>query len=112
MFHFRPLLLIYILLAAVLLSGCYGYRVDVLNPDPVTEPESQIAHSLFWGLIQDPQYVVAKNCHSNAINDVYISSNYAYAFVTVLSLGLWAPVEVEWRCAAQTTDDGHDSGML
>ncbi len=94
------------------LHGCYGYRVDVLHSDPVTEAEQQTAHAFFWGLLQSPQYIVAENCKSNAINDVYITTNYGYAFATVVSLGIWAPIDVEWRCAEQPSHDGDDNGVL
>ncbi len=112
MFHFRLIPIITLLTVSLSLTGCYGYRVDVLQTDPITEPESKTAHSLFWGLIQNPQYILANNCHSNALNDVYITTNYGYAFVTVLSLGIWAPIDVEWRCAEKSEGDGHDDGLL
>lgn len=112
MFRFRLISIIILLLFGFSMTGCYGYRVEVLKPDPITEPESKTAHSLFWGLLQNPQYIVADNCHSNALNDVYITTNYGYAFITVLSLGIWAPLDVEWRCAEKPSVDGHDDGIL
>ncbi len=99
-FRFIP-----IFLALINLSGCYGYRVIVNDPDPVTEYQSETAHSLVWGLIQIPQDVVATNCHSNSIDEVYIQSNLGYSFVTVLTLGLWAPLEIQWRCAEKPTEN-------
>ncbi len=112
MFHFRFIPIITLLTVCLFFTGCYGYRVDVLQTDPITEPESTTAHSLFWGLIQNPQYILADNCHSNALNDIYITTNYSYAFVTVVSLGIWAPIDIEWRCAEKPKADGHDDGML
>lgn len=112
MFHSRLILVITLSTICLSFAGCYGYRVDVNKTDPITEAESKTAHSLFWGLYQDPQYIVADNCHSNALNDVYITTNYGYAFVTVISLGIWAPIDVEWRCAEKPQADGHDDGML
>ncbi len=109
-YGFRPIVLT--LLTIVMLQGCYGYRVQVSAPDPVTEPEQTIAHSLFWGLLQVPQDVVAQDCLSNALDEVYITSNYAYAFATVVTLGVWAPLNVEWRCAERSADDGSDDGEI
>ncbi len=55
-YGFRPIVLT--LLTVLMLQGCYGYRVQVSEPDPVTEPEQTTAHSLFWGLLQFPQDAV------------------------------------------------------
>jgi len=100
------------LLCLVILQGCYGYRVHVIQPDPVTEPEKQMIHSLFWGLVLVPQSVVAGNCLSNALDEVYITSNFAYSFATVVSLGIWSPLDIEWRCAEKSAHDGEDDGEL
>lgn len=96
----------------VILHGCYAYRVEVPHPDPVTEQESKMAHSLFWGLVQVPQSVVAKDCVSNALDEVHVTTNLGYAFATVLTLGIWAPIDVEWRCAEKASGDGIDDGEI
>ncbi len=50
--------------------------------------------------------MVAQDCLSNALDEVHITTNYAYAFATVVTLGIWAPLDVEWRCAEKAADDG------
>lgn len=106
----RPICLV--MLTLFVLHGCYGYRVQVSQPDPVTEPESKMIHSLFWGLVLVPQAVVADDCLSNALDEVYITSNFAYSFATIVSLGIWAPLDVAWRCAEKPVSDGSDDGEL
>lgn len=100
-----------LLLAVLLLQGCHGYRVTVNNPDPTTEYESKTAHSLAWGLVQKPQYVVAENCRDDAIDEVYITSNFGYTLVSFISLGLWAPLDVQWRCAALTESSADEQPL-
>ncbi|MCH9699576.1 MAG: Bor family protein [Gammaproteobacteria bacterium] len=95
-----------------LLQGCYGYRVQVKHPDPVTEPETEMVHSLFWGLMVSPQAVVANNCRSNALDEVYIQSNFGFSLLTVITLGIWSPMEIDWRCAEKSSNDSDDDGMI
>ena len=109
-YGFHPIVLT--LFAIIMLQGCYGYRVQVPDPDPVTEPEREMAHSLFWGLLQIPQDVVTQDCLSNTLDEVYITTNFVYAFATVVTLGIWAPLNVEWRCAEKSADDGSDDGEI
>jgi len=92
---------------SVLAAGCSTTTVSVPNPDPVTEyrERNMTAHTFFWGLVQDPQTVVATNCESNSLDNVRVSTNYGYALVTVLSLGIWSPLDVNWRCA-EAPDSG------
>ena len=55
--------------------------------------------------MQNPQTVIAENCESNALDEVRVSTNFGFALVTVLSLGIWQPIEVNWRCA-EAADSG------
>ena len=97
------------LLACVVFGavGCSTTTVVVPNPDPVTEyrERNTTSQTFFWGLMQDPQTVVAENCESNSLDNVRVSNNFGFALVTVLSLGIWSPIEVNWRCA-EAADGG------
>jgi len=58
----------------------------------------------FWGALQDdlnPQVNTAKNpanCNSGSMRQVSVPKSYGHALITVLSLGIWAPITVEWQC--------------
>ena len=79
-------------------SSCYNYRITAPEPQPASPPQNLTVHSYFWGLLQ--QNVSAENCDiSNALDEVTVSTNFGYAAVTVLSLGIWAPLDLNWRCA-------------
>src|SRR5262245_30222368 len=45
----------------------------------------------------------SESCHNeidtNGMHDVHVSSNTGYAALTVVTLGVWSPVRVEWNCA-------------
>ena len=86
-------------------QGCYHYRVTVPKPDPATEYEKRTMHTFFWGLVNNPEKEVAEDCISNSIDEIRISTNYGYAFITVITLGIWAPIDVEWRCGKPPITD-------
>lgn len=98
-----------LLMAALLLTmawgpGCYHSRVLPPQPNPATEYEKRTVHALAWGLVQ--QNTFAEDCRSNALDEVRISSNLGYSILTVVTLGFWMPLEVEWRCAKNPVDEG------
>jgi len=85
-------------------SGCYSYSVEIPDSGPINEyRETDItASSSVWGLVEDDP-VIAKRCEGEALDQVRITNNYGYALLTVLSLGLWSPMDVNYRCAEKTT---------
>ena len=94
----RQRMLITVLLLVAFTQGCYHYRVTTPTPDPATEYEKRTSHGLLWGLVKDDQ--PARDCEkSKALDEVRVSTNFGYALATVLSLGIWSPLDVEWRCA-------------
>lgn len=88
-------------------TGCYHYHVMSPAFDPATEPQHKTVHSLAWGLANTPGDVFATNCEpSNALDQVSVSSNLGYSLLTAVSLGFWAPLRVEWRCAKPSQEEG------
>ena len=98
-------LTVFVVLVTISFPGCYHYRVTVPETDPVTEYESKTMHTFFWGLVNDPEKQAAYDCVSNSIDEVRVSTNYGYALITVVTLGIWVPMDVEWRCGKVPIDD-------
>lgn len=84
--------------------GCYHYRVVVPGPDPATDYERRRVDAFFWGLVQED--VPATDCLSNALDEVRVTTNAGYLVASVLSLGLWVPLDVAWRCAKAPSPNG------
>lgn len=84
--------------------GCYHFRVTAPQPDPATEYEQRTVHALFWGLLQTDTRAV--DCESNALDEVRVTTNFGYALVSVATLGIWVPMDVEWRCAKEPSGEG------
>jgi Bor protein len=95
----RPMLLTAVIVAG---SGCYHTRVFT-SGQPATAYMQKTVHSLFWGLVQqNVEPPTTNNCVSNGMQEVRVTTNLGYAFLTVITLGIWSPMEIEWRCTKQT----------
>ncbi len=91
-----------LLLVIVLFSteSCYHYRVLTTESDPATEYQSKVVYSYFWGLVNNPKDFVVPNCNNkNALDEVRVTTNYGYSILTVITLGIFSPIEVKWRCS-------------
>jgi hypothetical protein len=100
--------------AALLLlmaAGCFHYRLGPVSPSgeplqPATEPESVTVWAFAWGLVEPT--VSPQRCQGNGVAEVTSSSNLGFALLTVVTLGIVAPAHIEWRCAKDATNTGHD----
>ena len=94
-----------LLLMLSLNQGCYHYRVSSVNFDPSTSYNRKTVHSYLWGAFQKRTNgidVVTDNCDSlkiNKLDEVRVTTNFGYALITVATLGIWCPVQIEWKCA-------------
>ncbi len=96
----RSIFLAVAIVALVFSSGCYHYRVTAPDPKPASPYQHETIHVLFWGFLQPT--ITAGNCSiSNALDQVTVTNNYGYVFITFITLGIWAPMDVEWQCAKE-----------
>lgn len=101
-----------VLLAGLLaLASCASYEIRIPDSDPI-QLEGQDApyvsktmHAYFWGNEMDPQ-VLAAECQGQGINDVFVDRNYAYDLASVLTLGIWSPLDLRFRCKAPPSRQG------
>jgi hypothetical protein len=118
----RRLVLFLVLVALIAaasfgLPSCMHYRVTAIEGDGVLEHRAT-RHVLLWGIIEEPIYVAANaanpehRCSSNALQEVTVSTNFGYALITVLTLGIWAPADVEWNCHAGESRSGDFGDLL
>jgi hypothetical protein len=91
---------------AVLLPGCANYQVRIADGKP-TEPQYQgeMLSAYLWGTWASPVSMSAEKC-KRGMYDVVVESNYLYSLATVVTLGIWMPVEVSYRCNAPPVMDG------
>jgi hypothetical protein len=84
----------------LLSSSCYHYRVAAPNVSAATDPQPErvTQWAFFWGALEQP-FDASCLCMNNAIKQTTATTNYGYALLAVVSLGILAPMQVEVVCA-------------
>ena len=85
----------------VMCSSCYTYRIAT-NAQAGTEVSKRTVHSFLWGLAQKPSTITTPICDSlgvNGMSEVTMKTNLGYSLITVLTLGIWCPMKVEYKCS-------------
>lgn len=97
---------IVVLLAALAAApGCASHQVRLPDSDPLEKTyQSEAPQAFLWGLVLKPQVVTA-DCE-NGLNDVVMKPNFLHSLATVVTLGIWMPAAVEFRCRAPHGDGG------
>lgn len=104
--------------STVLFAGsCYHYHAYQIGGaegreqgnQPATEWQSRTLHSLLWGTIR--QDLAIDNCRladgtRQGIEEVRVGTNIVYILASALTLGIWVPVDVSWRCAKPPVTSG------
>ena len=67
-------------------------------------------HNLFWGLAIKPKNGLnPPNCAAPdpavGFHEVRVTTNLGYSIITVVTLGIWSPMKVEWQCAKPCVPD-------
>ncbi|HET7462101.1 MAG TPA: hypothetical protein VFJ82_12670 [Longimicrobium sp.] len=96
----------------VLTTGCYHYYVAAPHFDPADEWHSRTLNSYAWGLVNKPQMALAQECEdSNALDQVRVTRTLGTTLATVLTLGIWSPLRVEYKCAKRKQAPGSISAI-
>jgi hypothetical protein len=89
---------------AFLVSGCVTHQLIVANPNP-TDDRPAVVDSNGFGFGAVQRRNVAE-CDTNLIDEVRVRQTLAQALATVLTLGLWMPTQIEYRCAKVPSSTG------
>lgn len=107
--RFGNIVSLWMISVTLLSSSCYSYRVAT-NAQPGSEVSKLVtAHSFFWGLIQKPKQIQTPICDSLGVNgmaEVTMKTNFGYALITVVTLGIWSPIKVQWKCGKPCKKSG------
>ena len=109
-----PRLRKYIVLVAIIFNApafesCTTTRVvtkhdcDTFSNNPVN---IRTTWSFAWGLIQPKDIDPKCDKRFNHLNKVAVKTNFGFALITVLTLGIAMPQQVEWCCAPYTPPPG------
>ena len=92
-----------LLLLAVENSGCATVRVRTNAAQPAALVCKDCEGNLnrwFWGYLYNGEYMAA-NCDSKALQAVQVKTTFWQAAVTVVTLGVYCPLQVIWSCAKE-----------
>ena len=93
-----------LLAVALLVSGCVTHQLIVANPNPTDDRPAAISSNGFgFGAVQRRNVA---ECDTNLIDEVRVRQTFAQALATVLTLGLWMPTRIEYRCAKVPSTTG------
>ena len=84
----------------IVFSSCYNYRIATQAQEG-SEINRARSDGFFWGLAHKPPSIRTPLCdslESNGMSQVTMKSNFGYSLITVLTLGIWSPMKVEWKC--------------
>lgn len=85
-------------------SSCSSYRVATkaqVSTDNTPANRAK-AYSLFWGLLNKPQVIHTPVCDKldvNGVAEVIVKKNVGDALLTIVTLGVYSPVHVSWKCS-------------
>jgi len=76
--------------------------------NPGTDWQSKRVNTFLWGAIR--QDVIIKDCREGDgkrlnIEEVKIDKNFPSTLASIITIGLWEPTKVSWRCARPITQD-------
>lgn len=102
----RCIVSVFALAALVLQGGCANYQTRIADGKPLHQQyESGKMDAYLWGNWVSPEIMSAEDC-KNGIYDVVVENNYLYSLATVVTLGIWMPIDVSFRCKAPGAVDG------
>ena len=96
-------------LSAILLAsqGCAHFDLSAGEPAPGDEFEHETMNTFFWGILQDNEKVkMTKLCKSGLFNEVRASTNPGYTILSLVTLGIWVPMDMRWKCRKPILSEG------
>ena len=92
--------------AALLSQGCANYQARVADGKPLhNEYDGGMMSAYAWGVWVSPEIRSAETC-KQGMYDVVVENNYFYSLASVVTLGLWMPIDVSYRCKAPGVPTG------
>lgn len=82
---------------ALIAAGCAHHPLKVREPNPIGEYHQVHSNAFFWGAVEQTKY--ADQCATNVLDEVQTVTSLPQALATVLTLGIWMPATVKYKCA-------------
>jgi hypothetical protein len=86
-----------LLAIALPLQGCAWHNLRSAEPNGYGDFHTVHSDAFFWGAVE--KTTVADKCATNVIDEVRVVTSLPQALATVLTLGIWMPATVKYKCA-------------
>ena len=91
--------LMLVMVFAFTFQSCYHYRVlNTVNDPASVQYHQKVLWSYFWGLVDSPQTFTIPDCENGGIDEVRITTTLPNNLLTIVTLGIVCPVQVQWKC--------------
>ena len=90
------------------LTGCAYHQLRVAEPNGYGDFHTANSNAFFWGAVEQTR--IADKCETNLIDEVRTETSLAQALATVLTLGIWMPATVKYKCAKRPILPDEDEG--
>ena len=90
----KPPILFLFVIVIVSITGCNSLPLESKGT-PTGTHEPEVLHASLYGFMWK-QYDIVKPKGTEGFYRININNNYLFSLATVFSLGLYAPVEIEW----------------
>ena len=90
------------------LQACAYHQLRVAEPNGYGDFHSANTNAYFWGALEETK--VADKCATNLIDEVRVRTSVPQALATVLTLGIWMPATVKYKCAKRPILPDEDEG--
>ena len=90
---------------ALTLQGCAYHRLVVQRPIPADQTY-HVVNSKALGWNASEQQSVADRCPTSLLSEVRVRTSFWQSLGTVLTLGLYQPARMEYRCSKAPTAVG------
>lgn len=98
---------VFLLFAALLLSGCYHATVDTGRQPSGQVVEKSWAHGFVYGLVPPSTVEVAQQC-PNGIAKVETQLSFLNQVASALTFGIYTPMQISVQCAAAGMAQSHE----
>jgi hypothetical protein len=90
------------LLIIMLFTQCSIYKITAKDTSfPENASKSKVVYGWLWGYAQKIEPI---DCQGNSIAKFTIKSNIGFQLISVLTLGMIAPIKIEWQCGKDCPD--------
>ena len=86
-----------LLAVLAVLQGCAHHPLKVRAANGYGDHHKVNTNAFFWGAIDETEY--ADKCETHLIHEVQTVTSVPQALATILTLGIWMPSTVKYKCA-------------